>query len=761
MSEEQRKHPPLWTELRGHPAFQVAVVFAGASWLTLQAADIFGLATSTVRTIGILLVAVLVLLVGYAFVSVVRGQGHAHAIVARARTRTVVATTAILLVLGTGAWLARPYVVPPLRAGAEVIAVLPFNVSGADLDVLGEGLVDLLSANLNEVGEIRTINPRTTLHAFEQVANGGSIDLDGQLRIGRDIEAGSVLVGSLVSTGSEVRISTELYSVATGDIIARAQESGQPDNVLELVDRLSVQLMQDIWRSNAPMPELRVAAITTTSPAAVKAYLRGEQFYRRVQWDSAQAAFEEAVRHDSTFALAHYRLGETFGWRESLGSEGARKHADQAARYADRLPTPTRKLIVAHQLHEQGDVAALDALQDYVNEYPDDVAGHYLLADARSHAGALIGLDVPTMLEGFERVFERDSTFAPNYAHLIELSLLAGDSARYDRYLSSFRALLPSEAGAYEVARDVRWGERDAALAAVGSALRTGGSSRMQAMARVMNAASARAFAPTPDTDFALAAIDSLEAAISGVPQALNQARHSRIGLYGSTGRLQRAGELVAQMRARNPEQALNASILLLITGLAEGDAFAPERKLLESAADRPNGAYWNAIRALSASDVAAARRHVAVIARDTAQQAVPQEMVDALQGWIAVAAGDTLAGITQMRRALFRLGYEPGRSGPTGVLRVQLAIFQASHSQWRAEGIRRLELMAAQDGGMLSYVAVPLAEAYYAEGRIEDARSAYARFLALWQDADPEMRPRVEYVENALVRITGERAAT
>src|SRR5690606_11321460 len=168
------------------------------------------------------------------------------------------------------------------------------------------------------------------------------------------------------------------------------------------------------------------------------------------------AAFEEAVRHDSTFALAHYRLGETFGWRESLGSEGARKHADQAARYADRLPTPTRKLIVAHQLHEQGDVAALDALQDYVNEYPDDVAGHYLLADARSHAGALIGLDVPTMLEGFESVFERDSTFAPNYAHLIELSLLAGDSARYDRYLSSFRALLPSESGAYEVARDVR-----------------------------------------------------------------------------------------------------------------------------------------------------------------------------------------------------------------------------------------------------------------------------------------------------------------
>jgi hypothetical protein len=37
-----------WTELRRHPPFQVALVFAGATWLAIQAADVFGPSTTLV-----------------------------------------------------------------------------------------------------------------------------------------------------------------------------------------------------------------------------------------------------------------------------------------------------------------------------------------------------------------------------------------------------------------------------------------------------------------------------------------------------------------------------------------------------------------------------------------------------------------------------------------------------------------------------------------------------------------------------------------
>lgn len=756
MSGEQRPPSEFWTRLRGHPAFQAAMVFAGASWLALQAADVFGLATETVRLVGGLLVAVLLLLVGYALFAVLRherpGAGGA---VARVRARTAALVAAVLLVLGTGAWFARPYVMPPVRPGAEVIAVLPFNATGPGVDLLGEGMVDLLSANLNEVGLLRTINPRTTLHQFGEVAGGGSVDLAGQLRVGRNVGAGSVLIGSVFSTGSEVRITAELYATESGSIIAKAQESGRPDSVLALVDQLSIELMQDIWRARAPLPALRVSAITSTSIPAIKAYLRGEQFYRRVLWDSAAAAFEEAVQHDSTFALAHFRLGETYGWRESLGSAQAQEHSDRAARFAERLPARERALIVAHQLHEQGRVESIDSLQTYVSRFPDDVAGHYLLADARFHAGDVLGLDLPSLLGGFERVHELDSSFAPNYAHLIELTILTDDSARFRRFLAEYREISPGEAEMYEAAGLMRWGAPDSALALLGRVLRAEATPRPAVIGRLSTTSTLRTFAET-DLEFGLATLDTLAAATVST-QLRNVAIGSKTTLLGSFGRMTEASRAAEPLRAQNVSLSLNFSLPLIFSGYAPDDLFAAERRALADAAERPSAAYWLGIRALMLGDPAAAQRHIAVARSDTSRDAHPL-MIDALDGWLTVTRGDTLGGIGAMKDALLELGYEPRVLGPSSPLRVALAILQLSQPATRAEGIRRLEKVLLQDPGTLPYVAAPLAEAYVAEGRTADAALMYERFIDLWKNADPTQRPRVDAARAALQRLVGER---
>jgi hypothetical protein len=68
---------------------------------------------------------------------------------------------------------------------------------------------------------------------------------------------------------------------------------------------------------------------------------------------------------------------------------------------------------------------------------------------------------------------------------------------------------------------------------------------------------------------------------------------------------------------------------------------------------------------------------------------------------------------------------------------------------------------MILQEGALLAFAAVPLAEAYIADGRLDDARSLYARFIQLWRDADPELQPRVQAAADALARISGERGTT
>ena len=166
--------------------------------------------------------------------------------------------------------------------------------------------MDLLSTNLQGVGGIRTIEPRAVLRAWSAEGSKAGLDEKQALAIGRKLHAGSVVTGSAVSTGSRVRLAADLYSVE-GQRLGRAQVDGPADSVLGLVDRLSVTLLRDVWRSREPIPSLQIGSLTTDSLAALRAFLEGEQAYRRLAFDSALAAYTRAIEVDSTFALAHLR----------------------------------------------------------------------------------------------------------------------------------------------------------------------------------------------------------------------------------------------------------------------------------------------------------------------------------------------------------------------------------------------------------------------------------------------------------------------
>ncbi|HEY8106458.1 MAG TPA: serine/threonine-protein kinase, partial [Gemmatimonadales bacterium] len=272
------------------------------------------------------------------------------------------AAAALLIVVGGGSWLAGRSR-PTVRPGAERIAVLPFAVTGGGDQLLGEGMVDLLSTNLNAVGGIRTVDPRAVLFQVKKLGGPLAVDLDGALAVAKTLDAGAVLLGSVVNAGPQVRLSAQLYDRNGAPLGQAAQVNGPGDSVLSLVDSLSIRLVRDIWLSHEPIPSIRVSALTTGSIAAMRDYLAGEQFYRRSQWDSAQAAFTRAVNADSTFALAQYRLAMTYGWTGGFGQPQADTAIAIAQRYAGRLPRREQVLLSAYHLFEQRDDRAADTLE--------------------------------------------------------------------------------------------------------------------------------------------------------------------------------------------------------------------------------------------------------------------------------------------------------------------------------------------------------------------------------------------------------------
>ena len=100
---------------------------------------------------------------------------------------------------------------------------------------------------------------------------------------------------------------------------------GPTDSVLTLADGLALKVLHEIWRSKEPLPSARSSAITSGSMEAIRAYLDGEKWYRRGQWDSAQVAYEHAVHADTAFAIAWYKLAT----HARMGGAGG--HADRGA----------------------------------------------------------------------------------------------------------------------------------------------------------------------------------------------------------------------------------------------------------------------------------------------------------------------------------------------------------------------------------------------------------------------------------------------
>lgn len=239
----------------------------------------------------------------------------------------------------------------PASAAAESagagIAILPFSVNDPELDRWREGMPDLLATNLDGVGGMRAIDNRTVLARWRRlVPQGTTADLTTALEVARQSGATYGLLGSVVSSGTGMRVAAELYDLSNGQRLGQEQVDGSPDSVFFLVDRLSIGILDLLLDQSDPaLARIDLAQITTSSLPALRSYLEGEAAFRRSDFEHAIPAYEAAIEADSMFGLAHFRLGEALGWADRMESGGATEHMASAMRLAERMPARDRDLV--------------------------------------------------------------------------------------------------------------------------------------------------------------------------------------------------------------------------------------------------------------------------------------------------------------------------------------------------------------------------------------------------------------------------------
>src|SRR5262249_31056638 len=81
---------------------------------------------------------------------------------------------------------------------------------------------------------------------------------------------------------------------------------------------LSVKILAAVGRDH-PIGAAKIASMGSGSLPAIKAFLQGSQYFRRTQWDSAAAAFKEAVALDSTVDITYRNRSRALGWSKGTG----------------------------------------------------------------------------------------------------------------------------------------------------------------------------------------------------------------------------------------------------------------------------------------------------------------------------------------------------------------------------------------------------------------------------------------------------------
>jgi serine/threonine-protein kinase len=326
----------------------------------------------------------------------------------------------------------------PVATG-QYIAVFPFPVYGdPGAAYLQEGLVDILSTNLDHAGALHSIDPHALLSRVGS-ESAGRLDPARAAELAAQFGAHVYVLGSVMSVGGRLRISAALHDQGPGTSSARfITVAGDSDRLFDLVDALTAKLLAELHPGLGARFS-RLAATTTSSLPALRAYLAGERAMRRARYEEAAQAFEQAVALDPEFALATYRLAFFLAWPTLHQPHSPWQLLERAMSYRQRLSERDRMLLDALTLALEGRAEAAEQLyREILSLHPEDVEAWLGLGQTLVFHNQQRGRLITEARGPIENVLALDPGHATANLMLCYLAGLEGNDEEFDRRIAAF-----------------------------------------------------------------------------------------------------------------------------------------------------------------------------------------------------------------------------------------------------------------------------------------------------------------------------------
>jgi len=357
----------------------------------------------------------------------------------------------------TGVLLSRSRLASP--TDPNLLAIAPFDVLDPSLQLWREGLVDILSRDLDGAGPLRTVPQTVGLKRWKGRADRASAESFGH-RTG----AGLVVFGSVRRARDSVNLRATLLDLAGKRAEPDLEVKGAIADIGDLADSLGVRVLQALGRDR-PIGAVRRVSLGSRSLPALKAFLSGEQFYRRGLWDSALVHYDQAIAQDSTFAIAYRRMGLVLSW-DASSSRAYRPMGEYIRKSVtlNRGLSPRDSVLIAAdslwaEATEATDPAnlirssyrTLSTLEEAARRYPSDPEVWLALGEAQWHAPAPVGAAPAPALETFDHAIALDPAFAPAYEHTVQLAILLHRPDLARKYADAYVRLDPTDVNAASI----------------------------------------------------------------------------------------------------------------------------------------------------------------------------------------------------------------------------------------------------------------------------------------------------------------------
>jgi len=281
-----------------------------------------------------------------------------------------------------------------IRSGKEQslptrsLAILPLQNRGQDSssDFLGLSLADVLITKLAYVSSL-SVRPSAAVEKYR----GTAIDLQ---KIAADLKVDTLLTGSFIRDGDNLRITYQLVDAKTDKILGQGVIDLKYDNLLTVQDKVTGQLISELQLSLSPSEAEHLKPGNPVNPLAYEYFLQGLDFHGQHKFPLAIKMLEQSTSIDPNYAPAWAYLGASYNSDAAFELGGREQYRRAEAAYERALGLRPNlldaQMFLANLLVDTGKVEqAVPLLRDALKTNGNSAATHWELGYAYRFAGML------------------------------------------------------------------------------------------------------------------------------------------------------------------------------------------------------------------------------------------------------------------------------------------------------------------------------------------------------------------------------------